>query len=299
MTEKPGPISGPAGSREELDRLLDSLGDLRPLPASTLRVIEISGDSRATVADLTSAIDPALASKLLRLANSAYYNHRGAIGSVRDAVLMLGFGAVRAAALASGVIAASDMGTFDPRRFWSYCVTLGEVAQLVSRTHARHRGEAFTAGVLHGIGRIAVAQQANEQLVVAATQAREQRISFEAVEEELFGFSDAALGEALAKRWDFPERLVESIALHGIQPHVQEDPTSLAADVERACALVRACGLSDGIAPLLPRAAREIDPDWFSPPLSTALRDAGGLPMLRDRANTFVAVALGDAEAAA
>jgi len=285
---------------ETLSALLEQVDELQPLPASVLRVIELAGDRRSTLDQLSFAIDPALASRLLRIANSAHYGHRGEIGSIREAVLLLGFGAVRTAAVASAVITgAGGLGSFDSRRFWTHCVTVAEVARLISTTHRRHQEHAFTAGVLHGLGRMAFAQLDSDRLIEARTLAEEDRIDLEAAELKLFGVGEAELGGALAARWEFPEPLVDSIALHAIEPRQQEDPIGLAADVERACAFTAACGLSDGIEPARPPSRRELDPEWFTVPLARALRDAGGMPALRDRAQSFVATALGEDRLAA
>jgi HD-like signal output (HDOD) protein len=275
--------------------------DLRPLPESAVRILELTGDPRTSVEQLTDVIDPTVASKLLRLANSGYYGQRGEVATVRDAVVLLGFEAVRVAAVGTGVIASgAGLGPYDARRFWAYGLALGELSALVASAHRRVSSDAFTAGLLHGLGRMVLAQHSGGQLLVnAVALAQERHVELSEAQIELLGTDEAALGGALAARWSLPRTLVAAVGGHGVRPEVQHDPESVAADTERACAFARACGLTDGIEPPRPHSPADIDPEWLSGPMWQVLKGVGGLATIRDRANAFVNVALGSDRLAA
>ncbi len=295
LTAHPGGEGHP-----ELDLLINEIAELRALPAVAARVIEIAGGEQFSAHELAQVVasDQALTAKLRRLSNSAYYGYPRQITTVRDAVVLLGFRAVRSAALASCVIDTlpDRAANTDPQRFWRFSVTVGMLAEVLSQAHRRHMDEAFTAGVLHNVGRLALDQHRPRELMAATTLAVRKKVSLAEAETAIFGFTDAQLGGALAAHWNFPEDLVDAVARHHLDARALPDPDSLAAFVVRARMFARASGMSDGIEP---RKRDEPDAEWLMPPLSKALQQAGGIPGVEDRVSAFVESALGADHAAA
>ena len=232
-----------------LDELVNELTDMRPLGTIATRVLELTEGDKFSAHELATVIasDQALSAKMLRLSNSAYYGFPRRISTVRDAVVLLGFRAVRSATLASCVIDALPPGQMlDYERFWHFTVSVGMIAELLGRAERIHQDEAFTAGVLHNV-------------------------PLREAEAQVLGFTDADLGGALALHWNFPQPLAESVARHNLDVDRLPDPRSLTAFVVRARLYCRAHGLSDGADP-----ARRDEPpaEWARPPLSLALRRA-------------------------
>ena len=274
-----------------LDELVAEIGELRPLPAVTVRILQIAGEDRLSAPELALAIasDQALTSKILRLANSAYYGFPRRITTVRDAVVLLGFRTIRSTALASSVMdTMHGPGDVDQERFWRYSVTVGVLAELLSRAGRQHLDEAFTAGVLHNIGRLALDQHRPGALASARQMAAAQGIPVVRAEEVILGYTDADLGAALATHWNFPPALCEAIAHHDLNVASLPDPGSLVAFVIRARLFARANGISEGVEPEQ-RAAPESE--WLTPPLVDLLRNAGGIDGVRGRAAAFVETA--------
>ena len=159
-----------------LDELVNELADMRPLGTVATRVLELTEGDQFSAHELATVIssDQALSAKVLRLSNSAYYGFPRRISTVRDAVVLLGFRAVRSATLASCVIDALPPGqVVEYERFWHFSVSVGMLAEVLGRAERLHQDKAFTAGVLHNIGRLALDQrlpealQASKQLVAA------------------------------------------------------------------------------------------------------------------------------------
>jgi HD-like signal output (HDOD) protein len=277
-----------------LDEIVNEIAELRALPAVAARVIEIAGGEQFSAHELAQAVasDQALTAKLLRLSNSAYYGYPRRITTVRDAVVLLGFRAVRSAALASCVISTlpSKPINVDPERFWRFSVSVGMLAEVLSHAHRKHEDEAFTAGVLHNIGRLALDQHRPRELMAVTTLALQKKISVADAERAVLGFTDAELGGALAAHWNFPEELVEAVRFHQLDPRKLPQPHSLAAYVVRARVFARASGLHDGIE----RRKRDTpDGEWLMPPISKSLQQVGGMPGVEDRVTAFVESALG------
>ena len=260
-----------------LDELVFEIADMRPLSVVATRILELTEGEQFSAQELATVIssDPALSAKMLRLSNSAYYGFPRRITTVRDSVVLLGFRAARSATLASCVISAlPPEQVLDYERFWMFSVSTGMLAELLGRAEQAHQDEAFTAGVLHNIGRLALDQHLPLALELSIRLAERDAISLPEAQQRLLGFSDAQLGGALALHWSFPPSLADAVSGHQLDIEELPEPRSLAAFVARARILCRAAGLSDGAEPAQRSAT---PPEWERPPLQGALRNAGGV----------------------
>ena len=276
-----------------LEQVVRELSELRPLSPAARSIIEIAEDERFSAHELAAGIasDPVLTAKMLRLANSAYYGFPRRITTVRDAVVLLGFRTVRSTTLATCLIdAMPGSNSLDYERFWRFSVSTGMVAELLARSSGLPPEEAFTAGVLHNIGRLALDQQVPRGFEQSVQHALLQRIGLHEAERDVLGYDDAELGAALCERWSFPPSLIEAVGHYMLDASALPDATSLAAAVLRARMFVRAAGLDDGVevASAEPAAA-----EWSAPPLSVALDQAGGMDGLLDRVAAFLDSAVG------
>ena len=236
----------------ELDLLVTEIAELRPLPVVALRVLELAEGDRFSAHELAQTVsaDQALTAKILRLSNSAYYGFPRRITTVRDAVVLLGFRAVRSATLASCVIETLPGGqVLDPVEAWRFSVSVGMLAEVLSRATREHVDEAFTAGVLHNIGRLAMDQQRPRELRQCIDIATARGWTIAQAERQVLGYTDAEVGGALALHRNFPPDLADAVLRHNLDPNALPDPQSRAAFVMRARMFARASGLTDGVEP--------------------------------------------------
>ena len=101
--------------------------------------------------------------------------------------------------------------SLDYERFWRFSVSTGMVAELLARSSGLPPEEAFTAGVLHNIGRLALDQQVPRGFEQSVQHALLQRIGLHEAERDVLGYDDAELGAALCERWSFPPSLIEAV----------------------------------------------------------------------------------------
>lgn len=283
-------VRAPMPDYPTIDELAGQAAELRPLPAAAARMVELTDGDRFSAHDLASVIssDQALTARLLRLANSAYYGFPRRITTVRDAVVLLGFRAVRSSTLVSCVIdTVRESRNIDYHQFWQFSVTTGMLAEVLARTEGMHQDHAFTAGVLHNIGQLALDQYAPDAFFDARELARQRGTTLHTAERELFGFSDADLSGALAVRWGFPTALVDAIEHHA--DPVAAGGADLSAFVARARTFAYCFGLPDGVEASEPQ---ELPQEWTQPPLSAALSQAGGVEHLLERTEAFLDTAL-------
>lgn len=281
------PSTAPAHT--DLELLAKEIGELRPLGAAAQQVLRITATDRFSAYEIANVIasDQALTSKMLRLANSAYYGFARRITTMRDAVVLLGFREVRAATLASCVIDAMPPSNHIAyERFWQYSLSIGMLAEVLARAERQQPDEAFTAGVVHNIGRLALDQHRPAMFGEALAYAGQHSVSLEEAERAVLGFTDAELGAALGRQWDFPAPLVAAIEHHDWKPEQLTEPQSLTGFIVRARAFARSHGSSDGVEP--PAGRTDPPAEWLLPPLAPSLARVGGIEGLRERASSFL-----------
>ncbi|MER3420504.1 MAG: hypothetical protein C4290_08285 [Chloroflexota bacterium] len=277
-----------------IDTLVRRVEQLVPLPAVALKVLELAHNDRSSAADLASVIatDQAMTAKLLRLANSAYFATGRAITTVRDAVVVLGMIEVRRLVLTSalmGSFSGSSVGEFHVPSFWGHALAVGLIAEVM----ARHTGravpeEAFTAGILHDIGKLVMSQYEKERFEAATALATVKGIPLERAEAEIFGFSHPELGSRLAGSWRFPPALCEAIAAHHGAPDAAQ---GLAWVVAQANALCRDHGLWCGFVNIEPGATPPPDVPVRDPLRATVLARLGGWEQVLERTQAFLRAA--------
>lgn len=207
-------------ARDRLRVIVNRTTELTPLKAVATRVIQLAEDERTAAMDLATVIssDQALTAKLLRLSNSAYYGYARRISNVREAVILLGMRTVRSVAIASAIIdalRAPDSEEFDQDLFWAHSVCVGLVAEAVAReTRVARPEDAFTAGVLHDVGKLAMMLCEpvlfNDVIDLVVSEG----MRYREAEMRVFGVGHEHVGGRLAQRWKFPEPLVASIKQH-------------------------------------------------------------------------------------
>jgi HD-like signal output (HDOD) protein len=230
-----------------LNALARQVRDLPALPQAVLEARQLLASDDVAIEPLADAIshDTALAADLLRLANSSLYGMGGRVRTVRDAVSVLGLRnldmLLTAAALRSALRPAGD-GPFDTLSHWRHGVASALCAYHLAAERKVQRDGAFTAGLLHDLGRLAMACVAPGQVQdLLARQIAEDAPPL-ALEQQLWGTDHAAFGAVVAQHWHFGADIVEAIRLH----HAPGDrPTTPLVDIVHvADAMVHALDLN-------------------------------------------------------
>lgn len=213
-----------------LEEILKGVGDLAALPQVVYKIVELTGSTMTAAQEIERVIsvDPGFSTKILMLANSAYYALPRKLTSISEAVTMLGFRTVRQLAMTIGVfemfIGKNDASSLRRRTWWRHSVDTALCAQALAKlTGALAPDEAYTCGLLHDIGKPLLdryAEATYEEVNVLV----EAGMSPLRAEERVFGCNHAELGGAVAHRWGFPEDLSACIRDHHVEE--PESPTS-------------------------------------------------------------------------
>lgn len=206
-----------------LQNLIDNAQKLPNIPKVVQELIESFGDenvSNDAIAKKISA-DQVLTIKVLRAANSAHYGGNRKVGSVNDAVFLLGFNAVRTLVLASGLTGAFKAPEgFDIKKFWHDSFAVAAICKWIARYSHDDAETAFTCGMIHNIGELLIhillPNECAEMQKVVDKGARNVDI-----EKNYLGFDFSEAGAELAHRWKFPDTIVKSIR-YQLDPHEAE-----------------------------------------------------------------------------
>ena len=183
---------------------------LPTIPKVVQEVIESFNNDRVSVEEIAKklAADQVLSAKILRLANSSYYHVSRSIGTVDDAVLMLGFMTVRTLVVSTGLTNGfKNVPGFDLKKFWRYSMHAAVVAKWLAKQKKTNSDFAFTVAMMHGIGQLVMhAAMLEIDKIAGPLDARRY-----AVESTTFGYNFADVGAELAVRWRFPDDFATAI----------------------------------------------------------------------------------------
>lgn len=204
-----------------LQRILDDINDIPPLPQVAAQVMEMTNDPDVSAAELNNVIsqDEGLTANLLKLCNSSYYGLPRVISSVTQAIMYLGFQTVRNMVLTSTldrVYADYDLRfyNFQPSGLSRHSFGVAVASQIVSKKlRPGLRDTAFTAGLLHGVGKIILGKYVREHNEELLGVSEGQLVTREA-EREVFGTDYAEVGAKIADNWNFPQELILAIGYH-------------------------------------------------------------------------------------
>lgn len=209
--------AGTALDEAMADLLARDAVELPPFPAVALRVARLvrGGDFGLDELARLVASDQALATDLLRAANSAYYARGAPVASIPAAVGRVGAEELARIALASGLGAyAHARGPLAAlrRRAWHDGLASALLCRELARARSLAHEDAFTCGLLHDFGRV-IAISAIERIAAGARPARAMPQRFWSAMADRY---HVALGSTLAARWELPRVVADAIALHHV-----------------------------------------------------------------------------------
>lgn len=207
-----------------LDELTAGLDDLPSLPAV---VMELLGSIDQEDADLSLlakkvALDQALTAKTLRLANSSTFGLQVKVTTIQQALTFLGVQTTRNLIMAASITGCFPSGrcpAFNHKAFWRLSIATAACARVLARHMHFNPDVAFTAGLLHGIGRLVLVTRYPEQYDAVLREC--ERVDGDLLETEraMLGVDHVLAGRALAEHWQFSDTLRQAIAFHG-QPEM-------------------------------------------------------------------------------
>jgi putative nucleotidyltransferase with HDIG domain len=208
----------------EEKQILDRINRIKDVPTLPLIVFELNRllqDPDTSVAKISQAIerDQAMALKILRLVNSAFYGFKTKISDIRSAVIMLGFNAVRNAIVSLSVIGAlskkAALKDFDVTDFWRHSLAVAVTSKNISaKSRLNSPDNCFVGGLLHDVGKVIMAQYFPELFAAVWNTVQSECCGFLEAERKALATDHAVIGAHLAAKWQLPQGLTDAIGSH-------------------------------------------------------------------------------------
>lgn len=236
-----------------LQTLVRQVRDLAALPAAVVRVMQLTDDPKTGTADVARALasDQALAARVLKLANSAFYGSSRRLSTVSESVTTLGMRTTRNLVMAAScqqMLEKDVAGYALPHgALWRHSLACASAAQaLAQRARCRVTEEAFVAGLLHDIGKVVLNTYLKDRFARVLLRTLEGAVTFAEAEREVLGFDHAEAGACLLERWKLPASLVLAVRWHHA-PLESPSPSLLPCLVHVADAVCLTLGIGLGL----------------------------------------------------
>jgi putative nucleotidyltransferase with HDIG domain len=200
-------------------RAVASTEALPSAPTLYTKLVETLADPDGSVADVGRLVesDIAMCAKVLQLVNSSFFGLGRQISSAREAVIYLGMAPLRALVLSAGAFRAfapaRPIEGFSVEGLEAHSLLVARVASDLL-TGKRESEDAFTAGLLHDVGKLVLAAYGPDDLAAMLAEARASGRPLHFVERERVGVTHAEIGAYLLTLWGLPHRIVEAVAHH-------------------------------------------------------------------------------------
>ncbi len=283
-------VAIPADRARRVEMILEQVHTLPTLSPVAVRLLNVTSAEDADLQEIISLIeaDPALTGRMLALCRRANLGLSQPVSTVRRAVVLLGLEAVQSAVLSVQIFDlfnrapgsdekpdADSSATFDRAAFWKHSIAVACCAELLAEAHrgsgstAIRPDEAFTAGLLHDLGKVVLHWILPKSYAKVIDLADARGISMADAERAIIGLDHHTIGKRLAEHWGLPHALQDAIWLHNQPAHALPDVPN-----QRLVAIITA---SDAI-------CRRLHLGWAGgsltpPPLETICESCGLDPL--------------------
>ncbi len=223
MDEEKTVIRDTQTTSERLKGIIERVSNLPTPPLVFQQMNKVVSDPRTSAFDIASILaeDPAMSAKVLKLSNSAYYGLRQSVTSIKQAVIILGIEAIRSLVLCTGVFDLFGKNKVDPnfqQEYWRHSLITAVGARLfagkISGTCTVEAELAFSAGLLHDIGKLIMHIYIPDDFAAVSKLAEENQIDFMRAEKLLLDYTHCDLGALFAQRWNLPKVIEQAIQYH-------------------------------------------------------------------------------------
>lgn len=216
--------------------LITNLGDLPPLPQVAAQVLRIVADPDSTMDELQRVVstDQALASQILKIANSAMFGMMREVKTLTQAIMTLGFSTIKSVVIASSAKNLYNRGSsgLQERLLWEHALA----AALAGRAYAKQlrsprTEEVFLAGLMHDIGKSVMGIKFPDRYGAMIRTVYNEEGDALQMELDTFGFDHAMVGEALMRSWNISQSIEQTVRWH-------HEPAEASPEHRSLCALV-------------------------------------------------------------
>jgi putative nucleotidyltransferase with HDIG domain len=206
---------------QQILKKLDRIKDIPTLPTIVFELNKHLRDPNTSIKTVCDTIekDQAIALKILKLVNSAFYGFKSKISDLRNAVVLLGYNAVRNAFVSLSVINSFpkrvSLMDFDISLFWKHSLAVAVTSKNIAMLSKKESPDnCFVGGLLHDTGKVILAQYFPDFFETVWSTLQDEHLTFYEAEQKKLPIDHTKIGGHLARKWQLPQGLVDAIRWH-------------------------------------------------------------------------------------
>lgn len=206
------------GLESQIKKAVD---DLPPMPTVIMKIQQLLSDPNSNTGQIAELIetDQAIAVKVLKLANSAFYGLSGKVTSIQHAAVILGYktlGELITIAGFSGLMGKKLPGYgYNTDELWKHSLAVALGSKIIAeKIQPEATNEMLTAGLIHDIGKIILDPYVFEKRKDFETLLENENLTFLEAEKQILGFDHADIASEVCKNWKLPDLLTAAIKYH-------------------------------------------------------------------------------------
>jgi HD-like signal output (HDOD) protein len=228
MENQPREFEGRLAPGRDWREIVAWVGDLAPMPQVASKALQLVENPDATAQELSDLLstDPALATRVLKIANSALFSRQREITTISQAVMMIGLKALKGIVVAAVLKQLNKSQSIMERMVWEASMAGAFAAsQVAKKLRRKYLDEIFLLGLLHNLGQFVLLTKPETakdyDKVLEEIQGNGK--DFVSAEQTVFGFSHSLIGALVCKKWNFPPEVCQVI-LHYKDSWSEEKP---------------------------------------------------------------------------
>lgn len=209
--------------KDTVDKIASTVGELPAAPAIVSAAMRLTANLQSNITDMARVLsaDQSLTAKVLKLSNSPYYGRSRKVRTLNEAIIVLGFNAVRSMVIATSAhgMFISGGNTVAQAKLWQHSLSTATAARQIA-TQIKHpkKEEIFVAALLHDVGKLVLLQKLPEWYLRIIGEVEKLGCSFGSVESRVLLFDHCDVASVLLSKWSFPASLVRAISCHHQPP---------------------------------------------------------------------------------
>ncbi len=202
-------------------RIVNKITELMPLPETIQKIVDLTRNPDTPLKKISDALesDEAMATKVLKLANSSFYGFSKQVKTISHAVVCLGFNTIKQMALTAHSFSVLD------KQLDGYYLDRGAMFQhsfgtalasrlLATKMYYPNAEEVYLMGLLHDVGKVILNQFAEQEFNKVIEEYNKGGLMFYEAERKVLGFDHGDIGSAVCQKWNLSDDIVETIRCH-------------------------------------------------------------------------------------
>lgn len=199
------------------DALIMKAGDLQILPTVARKVLELVASEMSSAADLKNIIekDQTITTRILKIANSAFYGLRREVTNLQQAIVILGFRSIKNLVVAATTRSLYKRFGITEQMLWDHSVGAAIAGKVITKKmNLDFQETAFVGGLMHDVGKVVMNNESGKTFVQVMMKIYNDGLDAVKAEQEIYGYTHEEIGSGVLEKWKLPKLLVSVIGCH-------------------------------------------------------------------------------------